>query len=262
MGTLPHERELEIARRAVEEAGALIAAYAGEPPESWQKAEDQPVTRADLEANEAILRAIRRRFPDDAIRSEEQGQSGRQHGERVWLIDPLDGTKEFIAGIPEFAVSVALTVRGEPVAAAVYPPLTRECFWASQGGGAWLGERRIEVSRCARLQDATMIASRTEISRGQLAAQRAWFGQLQPLGSVALKLAWIAAGRGDVWLSVAAKNEWDVCGGDLLVREAGGVFSELGAQPRRYNLEDPLLLPPMAAGPRALVEQLRERCSK
>jgi myo-inositol-1(or 4)-monophosphatase len=262
MGGLLHERELEVARRAAADAAAVVASYAGQQPESWDKSEDQPVTRADLEANEAIARRIRAAFPDDAIRSEEADTRATRGAERVWLIDPLDGTKEFIAGIPEYAVSVALTVRGEPVVAAVYPPLTREAFWGAQGAGAWLDEQRLHVSRCSELALATMLASRSELKRNQLDAQRSWFAGLQPLGSVALKLAWIAAGRADVWLSVAPKNEWDVCGGDLLVREAGGVFRGLGAPPRRYNLDDPLLAAPLAAGPRALVDALSERCSK
>jgi myo-inositol-1(or 4)-monophosphatase len=261
MCALPYERELDVARRAAEEAGARIAAYVGHERPSWDKSEGHPVTQADLEANQVITGWIGRAFPDDAIRSEESAFTGSRSSERVWLIDPLDGTKEFIAGVPEFAVSIALTLRGEPIAGVVFPPLTRECFWASQRGGAWLDDCRLEISRCSELSKAVLITSRSEMDRGQLEPYRDWFARLEPIGSVALKLAWIAAARGDAWLSLAPKNEWDVCAGDLLVREAGGVMTPLRSGVRRYNEENPLIAPPLAAGPPALVAALRERCS-
>jgi myo-inositol-1(or 4)-monophosphatase len=261
MGAGQYARELEVARRAADHASQLIAEHSTRARESWDKAEDHPVTKTDLEANERILQAIRTAFPNDAIRSEESGATAAQPGERVWLIDPLDGTKEFIAGIPEFAVSVALTVAGEPVVGVVQQPLTGECFWGALGSGAWLGEERICVTTRATLAQSSVLTSRTETSRGQLDPYKNDFAALRPLGSAALKLAWVAAGRADLWLSLAPKNEWDVCAGDLLVREAGGIFVRLETGPRRYNLADSLMTPPLAAGSADLVAALRERCA-
>jgi myo-inositol-1(or 4)-monophosphatase len=256
----PLERELEVARDAALAASEVIARHAGGDRESWDKANDSPVTHADLEANRAILDVLREAFPDDTLLSEETAdEENRERAERVWIIDPLDGTKEFIARIPEFAVSVALTVKGEPVVGVVAQPITGECFAGARGLGARLNGEPISVSRETELERSVVLSSRTETGRGQMDRYEGWFRELKPVGSVALKLAWIAAGRGDLWISEAPKSEWDVCAGDLLVREAGGVFITLEEGARRYNQADVLLRPPMAAGPRPLVTAVQER---
>jgi len=254
------EREVAAARAAALAAGQIIARHATGARKSWDKAEDNPVTQADLEANRAILAVLRASFPDDAILSEETRDSPeRRHAERLWVVDPLDGTKEFVQGVPEFAVSIGLAIRGEPVVGVVLQPLTGELFWGASGGGAWLGDTRLRVSTARALDACRVLSSRTEMGRGQLERQLGWFREVVPVGSAALKLALVAASRADLWFSVAPKSEWDVCAGDLLVREAGGAFVTLAAGPRRYNRDDVLLKPPMVAGPASLVEAFLER---
>ncbi len=256
----PYAREIATAQEAARAAGDVIVRCAGGSRERWQKGEDSPVTHADLEANEAIVSRLRAAFPDDAILSEETADSPERSGcERIWIVDPLDGTKEFIEGIPEYAVSIALAVGGDPAVGVVYQPQTRACFWAAQGCGAWLCDQRLRVSDADELAKSVMLSSRTEMSRGQLDEFRDCFAEIRPIGSVALKLAFTAAGRGDLWLSMAPKSEWDVCAGHLLVREAGGVFLTFDDGERRYNQRDVLLQPLMAAGPAVLVEALRAR---
>jgi myo-inositol-1(or 4)-monophosphatase len=257
---LEYAREIESARRAACEAAARISAHAvpERAPVSAEKAPDHPVTHADLEANAAIEDELRRAFPKDYLLSEESADDPARHAaERVWIVDPLDGTKEFIARIPEYAVSIALVVAGEPRVGVVYSPPDRECFWAVAGAGAYLDDRRLTISACARLADSTLLSSRTEMRRGQVEVVRPRVRELRPVGSAALKLAWVAAGRGDVWLSMAPKSEWDVAAGDLLVREAGGVFVTGRGRPPTYNQRDVALAPPMAAGPPVLVDALR-----
>ena len=255
-----YEREIATAREASAAAGEIIARHATGARESWDKAEDSPVTQADLDANHTIVTALREAFPDDHILSEETADAPeRCELERVWIVDPLDGTKEFIQAIPEYAVSIALAFRGVPVVGVVHQPQTRETFWGAQGRGAWLGDERLAVSSRTRLADAVMLSSRTEMSRGQLEEYRDWFAEIRPVGSVALKLAFTAAARGDVWISMAPKSEWDVCAGHLLVREAGGVFLNLKEGERVYNQEDILLQPVLAAGPEALIDAIRAR---
>ncbi len=253
-------READTARAAAAVAGERIARLAGRRRESVEKSADHPVTQADLAANRAIESVLHDAFPGDAILSEETRDSPeRLRAERVWVVDPLDGTKEFIEGVPEFAVSIALVMHGEPVVGVVLQPTTQECFWGARGEGAWLGARRLRVSGATRLEDCRALSSRAELQRGQLERQAAWFREVVPVGSAALKLAFVAAARADLWLSVAPKSEWDVCAGDLLVREAGGVFATLEHGPRVYNQSDVLLAPPMAAGPAALVAAFAER---
>ena len=252
------EREIAAAREAAAAAGEIIARYAGGDRASWDKAEDSPVTQADLDANRAIVEILRKAFPADALLSEATADSDeRFECERVWVVDPLDGTKEFIANIPEYAVSIALAAKGDPAVGVVLQPQTRECFWAVRGGGAWLDDERLQISSATRLEDAVMLSSRTEMKRGQVEVYRGSFREIRPVGSVALKLALIAAARGDVWISMAPKSEWDVCAGHLLVREAGGVFLTLAEGERVYNQRQVLMQPPMAAGPAALIEQVR-----
>ena len=254
------ERELQVAREAAVRAGEVIARYAAGDRESWDKSDDNPVTQADLEANETILGVIHAAFPGDAVLSEETADSpARLDSDRLWVIDPLDGTKEFIEGVPQFAVSIGLVEADQPVVGAIYQPLTRECFWASEGGGAFADGTSLRVSERSRLDASVMLSSRTEMKRGQVDVYRDWFKQIEPVGSAAFKLALVAAARGDLWLSTAPKSEWDVCAGDALVREAGGVFVTLGEGARTYNQSDILLQPEMLAGPPALVDAFRAR---
>ncbi len=258
------EREVDVAREAALAAGEVIARHAAAGRRAaTEKSHDNPVTAADLEANAAIGEVIRNAFPDYALLSEETADgSARLGAPRVWVIDPLDGTKEFVEGVPQFAVSIALVVDGRPVVACVYQPTTRQCFHARRSAGAWLGGERLAVSRQTELAKSVLLSSRTEMKRGQLEPYRGRVSRIDPIGSVALKLALIAAGRGDVWLSVAPKSEWDVCAGDLLVHEAGGTFGELARGERRYNQTDVLLNPPLAAGPERLVAELRRIACK
>jgi myo-inositol-1(or 4)-monophosphatase len=258
------EREAAVARDAALAGGEVIARHASaERRASWEKSDDNPVTAADLEANAAIGAVIRKAFPDDAWLSEETADSAARLGaERVWIVDPLDGTKEFVEGVPQFAVSVALALRGQPVAACVYQPITRECFSARLGGGTQLDAVRVSVSRAASLSESVMLSSRTEMKRGQIEPFRALFARVEAVGSVALKLAVVAAGRAELWVSAAPKSEWDVCAGDLLVREAGGTFVELTRGRRTYNQSDVLLQPLLAAGSERLVDEFRRRTCK
>jgi myo-inositol-1(or 4)-monophosphatase len=266
---LPYARELEAALAAADEAGRILARHYAGTSESWEKSADNPVTKADLESDRAIVARLRAAFPRDAMLSEETANdAARTTTPRVWIVDPMDGTKEFVARIPEFAVSIALVEEGEPVTGVILNPAAGRVVAATRGSGAFsapwgeagLGARRpVRVSACASLTDAVVIASRTEISRGKFEPYAGWFREIRPVGSIAWKLGCIACGEGDLNVSVAPKNEWDVCAGDLLVREAGGVYLDFDGRPRRYNQADPLIEAFMAAGPRALVDAFCRR---
>ena len=257
---MPYEHELSIALEAAREAGEILRRHYECGTETWEKSADNPVTLADLEADKAIADRLGAAFPEDAILSEETiREDARLEKRRVWIVDPMDGTKEFTKRIPEFAVSIALTEGGEPIVGAIHNPAADVTFWATRGGGAFRDGQRVSVSRCEQLADAVVIASRTEISRNQFAPYDGWFKELRPVGSIAWKLACVACGDGDLNISVAPKNEWDVCAGDLLIREAGGIYVDFKAATRRYNQADPLIDKGMAAGSQALLERFLER---
>ncbi len=257
---MPYERELEVAIEAAAEAARVLVRHYEEGSETWEKSEDNPVTAADLESDRAIAEKLRAAFPDDALLSEEPvADPARTENARVWIVDPMDGTKEFTKRIPEFCVSIALCENGEPVVGVIQNPLAGVAVWASRGGGCFRDGEPVRVSSVSALGNAVMIASRTEISRDKFAAHDGWFKEIKPVGSIAWKLACVACGDGDLNVSLAPKNEWDVCAGDVLVRVAGGVYVAFDGSQRVYNQSDPLIETFMAAGPPVLVDAFRRR---
>lgn len=254
------ERELEVALAAAREAGDAVLNFYRTDIGHWEKSQDNPLTLADLESDRIIGEHLRAAFPKDAILSEETvDDPSRLANERVWIVDPMDGTKEFTKRIPEFGVSIALTLRGEPVVGVILNPAVDSVVWASAGNGTFRDGARVRVSDVTELRDAVVIASRTEISRDQFAPYEGWFKRLDPVGSIAWKLACIASGQGDLNVSVAPKNEWDVCAGDVLVREAGGIYVGFDGTTRTYNQAKTLIEAGMAAGPPRLVQAFLER---
>lgn len=257
---MSYERELEIALQAAREAGAAVRHFYETGTEAWEKSEDNPLTQADLESDRIIAEHLRAAFPEDGLMSEETtDDKSRLQKTRVWIVDPMDGTKEFTKKIPEFCVSIGMVEDGEPVVGVIYNPIADVAVWATRGGGAFRNGEPVRVSGCAALSDAVVIASRTEISRDKFAAHQGWFQEIRPVGSIAWKLACVASGEGDLNVSMAPKNEWDVCAGDALVREAGGLYVDFDGKPRTYNQENPLIEAFMAAGPAPLVEQFNRR---
>jgi myo-inositol-1(or 4)-monophosphatase len=254
------ERELQASLDAAREAGEIIRRHYQEGTRSWEKSEGNPVTLTDLEADAAIGARLTAAFPDDSILSEETSDDGaRLANPRVWIVDPMDGTREFTRGIPEFAVSIALAQNGEPVVGVVHNPIAEVTVWATRDGGAFRDGRRVRVSQCTRLRDSVAVVSRSETERNELARYEGWFAELRPMGSIAWKLACIASGDGDIHFSVAPKNEWDVCAGDLLVREAGGVYADYDRRGRRYNQAETWIAPGAGAGNPELFARFVER---
>lgn len=241
----PLAADLELARNAARRAGAAALRHFGQPLRVDYKAPDQPVTRADLDADAALREELLADRPDYGWLSEETPDGPDRIGrQRVWIVDPVDGTRSFIAGRPEFAVSVGLAEDGVVVAGVVFNPATDELFHALLGGGAYLdaggaGPRRIVVTAPAGA-GVSVLASRTEIAAGAFnGAPDTW--TVRPLGSTAYKMARIAAGEADLFVSRAPKSEWDVCAATLLIAEAGGRTTDLAGATPRFNRATPLM---------------------
>nr|CRH08039.1 Putative inositol-phosphate phosphatase [Candidatus Magnetococcus massalia] len=181
-----------------------------------------PLTEADLEVDKHLHKTLLGARPDYGWLSEETADNAeRLKKERIWVVDPIDGTKEFIAGIPQFAISIGLVESGTVVAAVVYNPPEQELFSAYLGGGTLLNGEPIHTTERGELQGATCLASRSETKRGDWDDFKDLF-ELTTMGSIAYKLALVAAGRFDMTFTLTPKNEWDYCAGLLLVEEAGG----------------------------------------
>ncbi len=244
MSVRPGE-DLELAVSAAREAGDAMMRRFGEAHEVTYKEPDQPLTAADLEADDILRERLLGARPDYGWLSEETRDApDRLRRQRVWIVDPLDGTRSYIAGRPEFAVSIGLAEAGQAVLGVVYNPATRELFWAERGAGAWCeaparpGAMRLHVTARSTGDQAVLLASRSEIAAGEFDPfHGGWV--LRPTGSTAYKLARLAAGAGDVFLSRGPKSEWDVCAGVLLVEEAGGRATDLVGGELRYNQPDP-----------------------
>ncbi len=232
--------EYQAASQAAREAGAIIARlYRGEYQVA-EKSRGNPVTTADIMANRTIREILEARFPDDAWLSEEDADSPeRLDKRRVWIVDPLDGTREFIRAIPEFCVSIGLAVDGVAVLGVIYHPLHQELFGAVTGGGAWLNGAPLSVARNGGDRRPSLLISRSE-PRNRLGELAREF-ELEPMGSIAYRLAAVARGRADATLTFRRVKEWDVCAGIVIVEEAGGRTATGEGERPVFNRPEPVL---------------------
>ena len=222
-----------------QEAGQAIMSFYRDSFSVKNKTPDNPVTDADLAADQLLHQRLSALMPEAGWLSEETADSpDRLDRGLVWVVDPLDGTKEFVMGIPEFSVSVALVEDGRPRLAVVYNPPTGELFHASRGQGAFMAGRPVKVSRRGELSGAQVDASRSERKRGEFEPFERML-KLRTMGSIAYKLARVAAGEVVATWSRGPKSEWDICAGALLIEEAGGRCVDLDGQPLRFNKSFP-----------------------
>jgi len=227
-----------IAVRAARQAGSLLLRYHNRLDQLAvsKKSDHDYVTEADRAAEDAIIATIRKAYPDHGFLAEESGAHGK--GDYLWIIDPLDGTTNFLHGLPQFAISIALRHRGQLVSGVVYDPLREELFTAEKGGGAFLNDRRMRVSSRRNLEGA-LIGTGIPFRDQRFVDQ--YLGMLKALlrdtsgirrpGSAALDFAYVAAGRLDGFWELGLST-WDFAAGALLVREAGGVVSDLSGGER------------------------------
>ena len=243
------EDALTTAREAVHQAGEKLLSYYTSQYTIQHKSGGNPVTTADIEANTILREALLGAFPESGWLSEESLDDGKRlQREWVWIVDPLDGTVEFIRGIDEFAVAVALVRGVTPMVAVTYNPATGCLTHCRRGSGTFRNGEPVRVSERPRLEGATALASRSETRRGLFARFEGILG-INPTGSIAHKLAEFAGGQADLTVSLAPKNEWDVCAGVLLAEEAGARVTDLDGKPFSFNQADTLRNGVVAANP-------------
>lgn len=216
--------DLDLALAAVRHAGTIAMRHFGRLTSVDYKRDDQPVTAADLEIDRMLRQALLAARADYGWLSEETADSAaRLERSRVWVVDPIDGTNSFVEGIPEFVVSLGLVEEGRPVLGVVHNPATGELFHAVRGGGAFRDGEPIRVAPVPEGEPWRLLASRSELARGELGAFRPPAWSVHPLGSTAYRMVKVADGTGHAFTSRGYKQEWDVCAAHLVVEEAGGI---------------------------------------
>jgi myo-inositol-1(or 4)-monophosphatase len=228
---------LNIAVRAARRAGSIInrAALDGSPLEVQSKRANDYVTQIDRAAEAAIIEVVRKSYPDHGILAEESGASAGETEYR-WIIDPLDGTTNFIHGFPQYCVSIGVEHRGALTHAVIYDPVKNELFTASKGRGAFLNDRRVRVSKCMRLQEALVgtgfpfkEVSRLDLYTRQLTKFMQTSAGVRRAGAAALDLAYVACGRLDAFWELGL-SPWDMAAGVLMIQEAGGLVGDLAGE--------------------------------
>ncbi len=253
--------EFELLISAVREAGATALSYYGNNPRTDTKADGTSVSEADHAANDVLKRRLVTDHQAYGWLSEEsEDDKSRLKHSRVWMVDPIDGTRAFLKPAPEWTVSAGLVVDGSPAIAAVFNPVKDELFHARTGGGTFLNDAPVSVREPVELNGACLAAS-----PGLLRSSR--WKQPWPnvravwVNSIAYRLALVAAGMCDGTISMSGKSDWDIAAADLLVREAGGRMTDHKGGSFTYNRESTSQLSVVAAGP-TLHAALIERTSQ
>ena len=241
--------DLALLREAVSEAGRVALKHFRTDLKTWTKGKDDPVSEADIAVNNLLHERLTGPRPDYGWLSEEtEDTDDRLRRRQVWVVDPIDGTRAFIEGRPEFSIAAAMVEDGRPKAAVVFNPATGEFFDALAGGGAWLNGAPIGVNPKDNFDGARFLASSRMVRRAieKLAATPATF---DAINSIAYRLALVAAGRFDATFSLGAKSDWDVAAADLILTEAGGILSDVEGRVFTYNSRQARLPSVLGAGP-------------
>ncbi len=254
------EADLKLLTEAVGEAGDLAMTFFGNAPRTQTKPDGTQVSEADF-AVDALLkeRLISGRKSYGWLSEESEDNPDRLSKSRVWVVDPIDGTRAFLKGKPEWTISAALVEDGHPRLAAVFNPATGEFYRAALGGGAFLNGTPIAVREPVRLEGCRLAASATQFRPGKW--DRPW-PEIETVwvNSIAYRLALVAAGKCDGTVSMSAKSDWDVAAAHLLVDEAGGIVTTHNGRPLVYNRENSRHSSIVSAGPAlhaALIERTR-----
>lgn len=234
---MSRDDDLARIKQALLRAGDVLARFSAADVDVRFKGANSPVTKADMAVDEALRRELPR--PDEGWLSEESADSqARLDRRRVWIVDPLDGTREFLDGVPHWTVSIGLAEDGEIVAGGVYNPSTRELFLGTPETGTTLNGEPVRVTSTARMTGAVVLANRWALRKRPADFTDHGF-RVQIVNALAYSLALIAAGRADAMWSRSAKAEWDTAAGTALIAGAGGRVTTYDGTPLRFNAWPP-----------------------
>ena len=240
----------------VREAGSLALGLAKKTVRKWQKPDGSTVTEADLQIDALLKHHLRGARPDYGWLSEEsEDTQDRLARKRLWIADPIDGTNSFVNGTDGWCIGVALVEDGAPILAALFRPVADEFFWAVAGGGAYCNNELLAPRDGSNLINTELLGTG---KAARILAPTGVQGMVAPHIPLLLRLAYIASGRSDIALSFGNKNDWDLAAGDLLVREAGAIVTDLEGKPYIYNRPQPWQNGMLAAGRNRHVAVLKQ----
>ena len=256
--------DLLLLEESVREAGKIARSFFGGSYKRWDKSKGNPVTEADLAVDKFLGEHLRFSRPDYGWLSEEtEDDTSRLACEAVFVVDPIDGTIAFMKGRPHFTICAGIVCDGEPVAGAVYNPITEECFTAHIAGGAHLNGNPISVTHRAAIEGCRMLGDKP------MFAHAAWNTppnipwppmEIETRNSIAYRMALVANGEFDAMMALSAKHDWDLAAAEIIVSEAGGIVTTHSGAKLRYNRKTTLQPSVVSAGP-ALHAQLLSRVS-
>ena len=226
--------------RAVKEAGACALSRFNTKQKVWKKSKHHSVCEADIEVNKMLHKQLIGERPNYGWLSEESELTKeRFKHERIWIVDPIDGTNSYLKGIPEFAISVALVENGVPLTGAVYNPARDQMFEAVQGHGTYLNNKKVSVTLENKLSKMKILSSRSEYN--EVGWPKVFESRnVYAMSSIAYKLALVSVGNYDAAVSAWPKADWDICAGSLLISEAGGCITSIDGNAFTYNKEKPI----------------------
>ena len=252
---MARDEDLRRISEALERAKSILTEFTAGQVDHRLKSGGDPVTEADTRVNDALRECLPR--GDEGWLSEETVDDPvRLERERVWIVDPLDGTREFVAGIPEWCVSIGLVEAGRAVAGGICNPTTAQTILGSVEDGVFLNGAPCGTRTAEGLADREVLASRSEVKRGEWKRFDSAPFRVRPMGSVAYKLSLVAAGLSDATWTLVPKHEWDVAAGTALVRAAGGVVWIPGGSEPMFNQRVPKLRG-LVAAPASLAGPIR-----
>jgi len=241
--------DFALAEAAVREAGTLARAHFSAAPKSWKKDDDSPVSEADKAVDGLLKRRLAGARPDYGWLSEETADApDRLARDRVWIVDPIDGTRAFLDGQDVWVISVALIENGAPVIGLIYNPMREQMFTAIAGGGATLNGEPIKVSAKTDMADCRLLANAAQMKHGQWTLPWPKMN-IQRYNALAYRVVTVAAGRHDAALTFSRFHEWDIAAAGLILAEAGGVLTTFEGEPFAYNKAVPKHECAIAANP-------------
>jgi myo-inositol-1(or 4)-monophosphatase len=246
----------------VRQAGAVaLDIYSRAEVKNWEKGKDNPLTEADLAVDRLLHRELLGACPDFGWLSEETlDDAGRLGRDWVWVVDPIDGTKEFLQKVPHWTISIGLVHKGRPMLGVVFNPVEDLLVAGAKDHGVTVNGRPATMSAKADLQGAHLVGSRSEQKRGEFDSVKDLY-RFEAVGSIAYKMALLAIGRCDIYYTLNPKHEWDICAGHFLVEEAGGRVCQKDGGAILYNRPQAKYRSVVAANPvlhPLLLERLRD----